>query len=51
MKNEVREKLTEMENRFVTGENLTTAVDKLGEEIAFDINSLETSFKEMQQIF
>lgn len=46
MKNEVREKLVEMDAKFITQPALTEAVDKLGEEIAFDINAIEQSVKE-----
>ena len=38
LKNDIREKFATFEHRFATKDEITEAVDKLGEEIAFDIN-------------
>ena len=46
MKNEIRLKLEEFENKFISKIQLDAAVDKLGEEIAFDINQIELNSKE-----
>lgn len=45
-KNEIRQKLSELEEKFVSKDQVAEAVDKLGEEIAFDINQLESSIAE-----
>ena len=40
-KNEMRQKISELEEKYVSRDQVAEAIDKLGEEIAFDINQLE----------
>ena len=46
LKNDIREKMATFEERFATKDEIAEAVDKLGEEIAFDINQLENGINE-----
>lgn len=49
LKSDVRVKIEELEGKMADKALLNEAVDKLGEEIAYDINQIESQMKEQKQ--
>ena len=48
LKQDVRQKLEEMELWYATKGVVSEGIDKLGEEIAYDINQIESQLKEQK---
>ena len=46
LKQDIRQKLEEIEEQYATKRMVNEGVDKLGEEIAYDINQIESQLKD-----
>ena len=46
LKQDIRQKLEEIEEQYATKRTVNEGVDKLGEEIAYDINQIESQLKD-----